>query len=402
MTDIRKRTGPKGVTYQVRYPTKGAKSGYAYKTFLTMREARDFSGDATARKRGSVRGSEIKTVEQAVDKWMEICEKEGRDGREPVTNHTRKGYQYRADLMKAYPWPKALQELEAPDVVEFRSWLLKNHGRDQARRALSSFHSVMKEMTARGYVASNVSSGITIRADSRYNQPVVIPTPQEVWNLLAAADRLANSKNRQTARTWERYRPMMYLAADSGMRPQEYIALPGYNVLDTGVKVDRAIEGGGYKISVTKTPAGRRFIDLSPDTLAMVTHYRDKKAVKNDHDLVFPTGTGHWQSIDTWRRRCFGAACQEAGLMEKVEEDGETTERPKFTPYDLRHFFASVLIAKRVNLKRIQKLMGHQNIKITLDVYGHLIEAAELGGEENTGMLVSISPKTCGESVAIS
>src|SRR4051794_17413340 len=35
MADIRKRIGGRGTTYQVRYPSKATKSGYAYKTFLT-------------------------------------------------------------------------------------------------------------------------------------------------------------------------------------------------------------------------------------------------------------------------------------------------------------------------------------------------------------------------------
>ena len=34
-----------------------------------------------------------------------------------------------------------------------------------------------------------------------------------------------------------------------------------------------ALDAGGREISVTKTAAGRRFIDLSPDTLDMVRHY---------------------------------------------------------------------------------------------------------------------------------
>ena len=42
MADIRKRKGTKGITYQVRYPSKATKSGYAYKTFLTAKEAREF------------------------------------------------------------------------------------------------------------------------------------------------------------------------------------------------------------------------------------------------------------------------------------------------------------------------------------------------------------------------
>lgn len=46
MTDIRKRTGAKGVTYQVRYPTRASKSGYAYKTFDTPKKAHHYASQA--------------------------------------------------------------------------------------------------------------------------------------------------------------------------------------------------------------------------------------------------------------------------------------------------------------------------------------------------------------------
>jgi integrase len=44
--------------------------------------------------------------------------------------------------------------------------------------------------------------------------------------------------------------------------------------------------------------------------------------------------------------------------------------------------------------------MGHENIKVTLDVYGHLIEAAELGEEQHTGLLAGLKTSPCGDSVA--
>ena len=69
------------------------------------------------------------------------------------------------------------------------------------------------------------------------------------------------------------------------------------------------------------------------------------------------------------------AACIEAGLVEKAERGSR--ERVKYKPYDLRHFYASMLIEDRTNLKRIQKLMGHRDIETTLNTYGHLIERAE-------------------------
>ena len=194
---------------------------------------------------------------------------------------------------------------------------------------------------------------------------------------------------------------MLYLATDTGMRPQEYLALPHYNVLGSAVKVDRALESGGIRISVTKTPAGRRTIDLSPETGALLAHYREHGMEENEHDLLFPTATGAWQSTDNWRKRGFYKACLEAGLVRKVEEDGEVVEKPKYKPYDLRHFFASMLIEQRMNLKRIQKLMGHEDVKTTLNVYGHLIEQAESSTEETTGLIATINrPKSCGDSVA--
>ena len=61
MSDIRKRTGRKGTTYQVRYPSRTAKSGYAYKSFDTLKEARAFREDAQARQKSSVRQTDIRT-----------------------------------------------------------------------------------------------------------------------------------------------------------------------------------------------------------------------------------------------------------------------------------------------------------------------------------------------------
>lgn len=102
----------------------------------------------------------------------------------------------------------------------------------------------------------------------------------------------------------------------------------------------------------------------------MVTHYGKNLAAKNKFDLVFPTSWGTWQSRGNRRKLGFAAVCFEAGLVEKVERKGKVIERPNYSPYDLRHFYASMLIEQCVNLKRIQKLMGHSNVTTTLNIYG--------------------------------
>ena len=40
--------------------------------------------------------------------------------------------------------------------------------------------------------------------------------------------------------------------------------------------------------------------------------------------------------------------------------------------HDLRHFFASVLIAQGESANYVQDQMGHSSIQVTFDTYGHL------------------------------
>lgn len=215
MSDIRKRVGRKGTTYQVRYPSKNTKSGYAYATFNTMKEARVF--------RENIGGlpdrvsTDIETVPQAVRRWLDICEKIGRDGREKVEPATLVEYRRRAGVIEEYQWPKPLFELEPSDIVHFRNWLLENKSRDLARRTLSSFHSILIEMKHQGHIRHDPAAGITIKTGGRYEDSdaeVQIPSDQEMRDLLLVTDMFANQKG-QLGKSWARYRPMIYLAAFS-------------------------------------------------------------------------------------------------------------------------------------------------------------------------------------------
>ena len=54
------------------------------------------------------------------------------------------------------------------------------------------------------------------------------------------------------------------------------------------------------------------------------------------------------------------------------------------TLHECRHTFASLMIAAGVNAKALSTYMGHANISITLDRYGHLMPGNE---EEAAGLL---------------
>ncbi|RVI34221.1 tyrosine-type recombinase/integrase [Sinorhizobium meliloti] len=375
MSDIRKRTGAKGTNYQVRYPSKAAKSGYAYATFATRKEARDFSENLGAVK-VSPSGTKL-DVADAVDRWLAICEKIGRDGRETVEPETLKEYKRRAKVAKEYAWLKQIHELEPADIVRFRTWLLENKTRDLARRTLSSFHSILIEMKLQGFLKDDPAAGITIRSDGRYedeDSDAEIPSDQEVRDILAATERL-RTKNDFMAKCWARYKPMIHLAVFSGMRPSEYRGLPWINLAEGVVSVRQRADKTGI-IGPVKSKAGRRTLRISSQITDMIFEWREQ-CPKSDDDLVFPTDSGKPIALSNFVASAWAPLMREAGLVISDETKGVSILRPKYSPYCLRHYQASKLIEKSKDAKYIQTFMGHSDIKITYNTYGHLMKDRE-------------------------
>jgi integrase len=305
----------------------------------------------------------------AVNKWLEVCEREGRDGRKPVSRAVMTVYNHRANIMLAYPWSKPLQDLSKPDIVDFRSWLLKQYSRDQSRKVLSSFHSVLIEMMTRGYISHDPAFGIRIQGERSI---IEIPDATEVKRILQAADALSTDTHSQIKEAWKRYRPMIYLAVASGMRPQEYVALPRRDVLEKGIRVSQAMSRSG-EIGPPKTHAGNRVIDVGPETIEMIRQFMGTKGSGND--LVFGTSTGQPIRLVPFRASAWTPVMRKAGLMVVDEATGD--EGPKYTPYALRHFFASILLQRHKDIKYVQNQMGHAKASITLDTYGHLLPSID-------------------------
>jgi len=401
VSDIRKRVGKKGTTYQVRYPSKSSKAGHAYATFSTLKEAREFVESGKARAQQHTTDRSVSTVPDAVQLWLDICEKIGRDGREKVEKETFKEYRHRGHIMQEYDWPKPIQELEPTDVIQFRNWLLENKTRDQARRTLSSFHSVMIEMKHQGHLAHDPAAGISIKGGGRYDteeSEVEIPSDREMRDIYAAIDAMG-SKNDFMEKCWARHRPMIYLAGFSGMRPSEYRGLPWCNLHDDRVEVRQRADKTGV-IGPVKSKAGRRTIYLPALVTDMIFEWQER-CPDSKMDLVFPTETGKPVNLGNFRAGAWIPLMKEVGLMETVKVRGRDMERPKYTPYALRHYFASKLIEKGKDLKFIQEAMGHSKIEITLNVYGHLLKDREETKKQTAEELLSDVLKIpCGKSVA--
>lgn len=375
MADIRKRKGKNGVKYQVRFNDPSTESGFGYASFLTLKEARAFTENLGSRSVAPEGGP--CSVKDAIERWLNTCEKIGRDGRETVEPETLKEYQRRARVMKEYNWQKPLHELKSPDIVLFRNWLLENKSRDLARRTLSSFHSVLIEMKQQGLITDDPAAGITVKGKGRYDheeQKLEIPTDLEMRDIYAAADQMGR-KNNFMAKCWARYRPMIYLAGFTGMRPSEYRGLSWSCVSADHVLVRQRADRTGI-IGPLKSKAGRRTIYLPSMVGDMLQEWREQ-CPRSELDLVFPTSSGKPQLLNSFRFGAWIPLLREAGLIETTREGAKVRELPKYSPYALRHYFASKLIEGGHDLKFIQTTMGHSRIEVTFNIYGHLIGGRE-------------------------
>ena len=50
----------------------------------------------------------------------------------------------------------------------------------------------------------------------------------------------------------------------------------------------------------------------------------------------------------------------------------------KIRPHDLRHSLGSLLIQNGAAVVYLKEQMGHSSIQVTLDIYGHLIQGANV------------------------
>lgn len=166
------------------------------------------------------------------------------------------------------------------------------------------------------------------------------------------------------------------MALCTGLRPGEMRALHKADVdlEHRTIKLQRAytrVRGVGQVEKSTKTDEARQIhlIDL-----AVAAVRRQLLRVKEmqlragprwqDHDLVFPSAKGTPLNESDLYRRYWVPLVERAKL-------------PAIRPYDLRHSFASLLLAAGATPKDVQALLGHANIGQTMDTYGHVFPTTQ-------------------------
>jgi integrase len=124
--------------------------------------------------------------------------------------------------------------------------------------------------------------------------------------------------------------------------------------------VRRSVTRNGT-IQEPKTRRSVRAVAIAPTLAYELREHRMRSPFKSDDALIFCTAKGTTLSGVNLVRREFKPALKRAGL-------------PSIRIHDLRHSFASLLIAQGEHPKLISEQLGHASVKITMDRYGHLMD----------------------------
>ncbi len=171
----------------------------------------------------------------------------------------------------------------------------------------------------------------------------------------------------------DRLEALYVLMLATGMRPGEAFGLP-WRFVDlkkgqVSIRQSLVRQPGGVVIGPGKTNRkGWRTIQLPGSVIAALLDHKDRQDKERvtagdaweEHGLVFCTSRGQPLDPDN-HRRAFAELTQKAGIG-------------RWHPHELRHSATSIMLAQGVPIEVVSKTLGHTSIRITADVYGHILD----------------------------
>lgn len=327
------------------------------KTFPTRAAALAWRNDAAAAvQRRAMRAPTPVTVGDAFSEWMQLA----RDG----VIRTRSGEPFKPSAIRTYEQAyrlrlkplmhfQRLADLSRRDLQDVVDWLIADGlSASTITVTMLPLRAIYRRAVARGDVAVNPTTGLQMPAIRGGRDRVA--SPAECANLLAALS--------------EAERPLWATAMYAGLRRGELMALQLQDVnLDAGIiRVRRGWDALQGEID-TKSRQTRKVPIASALRGHLAAHLL--RTGRRDGLMFGPDGRTPFRPGSV--TRCADGAWRARDLQ-------------RITLHECRHTYASLMIAAGVNAKALSTYMGHANISITLDRYGHLMPGNE---DEAAGML---------------
>jgi integrase len=233
------------------------------------------------------------------------------------------------------------------DVAAWVARLSTTVGASRCRKAATLFSGMMSAAVRDQRIARNPCVGVSLPR---------LPPQHQRFLTLAQLQALADVAGAEAE-----YRPMILVLGLCGLRFGECGALRvrSVDLMRRRLRVTEAVsEVNGHLI--WSTPKTHQARDV-PVPRSLLEALMVQTAGKGQNDLLFTSPTGEPVRLANWRRRVWDPAVAEIGLV-------------GLTPHDLRHTAASLGIASGASVKHVQRMLGHKDAAMTLNVYASLFD----------------------------
>jgi integrase len=235
-----------------------------------------------------------------------------------------------------------LREITPASVRNFLASLSETKGPSTVRSCQRLLSRILEEAVADGLIASNPARRPKLERE-RPREPRFLE-PDELARLAEEVP--------------DRYKALIYLLGYGGLRIGEAAALRRDDI-DTKarrVHVRRTIAEVAGRLVESLPKSGKPRVVVIPDFLAKMLA---EHMLAYPGERVFTTEQGGVLRVGNFRKRIFYPAARRAGLA-------------GLKIHDLRHTAASLAIRAGGHPKAVSEMLGHANISITMDRYGHL------------------------------
>jgi integrase len=346
--------------------------------------------------RGEVPAMTKITLKKWLEVWLDTHSTQVRDS--TISTYRAKVKRWIFDPPEGTPLLAHVQ-LQRLTVTSFDQ--LYRHMSEQGLtpRAVLALHEVLrpalKAAIKKGYLTQSPVELATRPKPNAKGRPVEEVEAGKVRALTKeeAARFLEAAREERTSALW-------HVLLTGGLRPGEALALRwrdiDFEAGEVHVRrslsrsgVDKEEHGKGWQITAPKTDKSVRTVPLPPPTMEELTRWRKRQARERlrlgpewqDHGLAFTSEIGTPLGLSNLRRGAFNRICARAGLGEwgpepRKPRSGPTRQRPfrpSYRVYDLRHTFASHLLASGVPVLTVSRLLGHATINLTLNTYAHFM-----------------------------
>ena len=360
------------ITYQVRYRITGRRNPVK-DTFDDQRAAERFcrliekvGGDAARAARAQ--GEDSDRTMPTLATWLEVHLTALEASATPGTVAEYRRMAARTWLPRLGTLP--LDAIDRAAVTAWVAWQRRQttlRGKPYAPKSISNAHGLLSSV-----LASAVEAELIVR-NVAYKVPLPSDAETAEMVILSEADFIA-----LLDATPERWRPLVGTLFLTGLRWGEATALtPDDLDLDAETPVLRVVRSwkkgaAGVYLGSPKTRKGRRTVSL-PDELVPVL--RAVCVGRKGSDLLFTAAQGGRVSAQHFHGRVWRPALAAAGL----------TKRPRI--HDLRHSHASHMLAQGEDIYALSRRLGHESVKVTGDVYGHLLPDAHTRSADIAGRI---------------